>query len=102
MTRISTHVLDTVAGMPVAGVEVWLEHVGDERTTLATARTDDDGRVAELADVGPGTYRLGFATAGRSAFFPEVRVTFVVDEGRAHLHVPLLLSPYGYTTYRGS
>ena len=70
---------------------------------VAQAVTDDDGRVAELgpARLEPGTYRLRFDTSARSDFFPEVVVSFVVEDD-AHLHVPLLLSAHGYTTYRGS
>jgi 5-hydroxyisourate hydrolase len=73
---------------------------------VAEARTDDDGRVRELGSPEPGDHRLVFATgewfaaAGREAFWPEVVVTFTLGEG--HHHVPLLLSPFGYSTYRGS
>ena len=103
MSQVTTHVLDTAAGRPAAGVPVTLEDAGG---VLATATTDPDGRVRELGPdrLAPGTYRLRFDTAGYlggSAFFPEVVVTFVVD-GEAHHHVPLLLSPFGYSTYRGS
>ena len=99
-SQVTTHVLDTARGRPAAGVGVTLEH-GD--TVVAAGTTDADGRVGVLGPerLEPGTYRLRFATTGLSDFFPEVVVAFVVD-GEAHVHVPLLLSPHGYTTYRGS
>ena len=103
MSQVSTHVLDTAAGRPAAGVPVTLESADG---VVATATTDADGRVPDLGPerLAPGTYRLRFDTrayAGGAAFFPEVVVAFVV-QGDAHLHVPLLLSPFGYSTYRGS
>ena len=107
--RISTHILDTVTGDPAAGVGVRLERrdPGGWRT-VADGRTDDDGRV-RLPVPEPhwraGGYRLIFAVEpylGGEAFFPEITVAFhVPDPGRSY-HVPLLLSRYGYTTYRGS
>jgi 5-hydroxyisourate hydrolase len=95
---VTTHVLDLAAGRPAAGVPVRLE-VRDERgwRRVAEATTDDDGRAA-LGDPGPGVCRLTFAVD--TPLYPEVVVTFRIDGGRDH--VPLLLSPYGYTTYRGS
>ena len=109
---VTTHVLDTALGRPAAGVEVRLEHVGADGNSvaIATATTDDDGRVRELgpALLDPATYRLVFATSaylestGSPAFFPEVVITFAVEDGTAHHHVPLLLSPFAYSTYRGS
>jgi len=100
MSQLSTHVLDTSLGRPAMGVTVSLEH-GD--AVVARGTTDADGRIANLGPdrLDPGTYRLRFDTAGRSTFFPEVLIAFVVEDGN-HLHVPLLLSPHGYTTYRGS
>lgn len=105
MTQITTHVLDTAAGAPAAGVPVTLLTVGACGATTALGRgaTDVDGRIAAgvFAEVdGPCRCRLIFATA--TPFFPEVVVTFDVEAGREHLHVPLLLSPYGYSVYRGS
>ena len=94
MTRITTHVLDTARGRPAAGVPVALEGAGG-------AVTDADGR-ASLGEVGPGRHRLVFEVGALSPFYPEVSIVFVVAEAEDHLHVPLLLSPYGYTTYRGS
>lgn len=101
MTRVTTHVLDTAAGLPASGVPVTLlgqKEDGDWRP-LGSGDTDKDGRLTTLPDVKNGLHRLRFVTS--SAFFPEVTVTFRVD-GEEHLHVPLLLSPFGYTTYRGS
>ena len=107
MTAVTTHVLDTARGRPAAGVGVVLEawEEGGWRP-LATAVTDDDGRAPSLGtvDAGTGTHRLVFATGdylGPQAFFPEVTVV-VQLRGEDRLHVPLLLAPHGYTTYRGS
>ena len=108
MSPITTHVLDTARGAPAAGVPVTLER-GPGWDEVGSGRTGDDGRVAELGSPeAPGAYRLRFDTgayfeaAGTRAFFPEVTVQFTVERPEEHLHVPLLLSPFGYTTYRGS
>ena len=93
---ISTHVLDTSRGRPAAGVPVRLEGEGLVRDAV----TDDDGRVASFGIVAAGAYRLVFDTAAHSDFFPRVSVDFTVGDER--LHVPLLLNPFGYSTYRGS
>jgi 5-hydroxyisourate hydrolase len=105
MSTLSTHVLDTSLGRPAAGVRVVLE--GDGRQ-LAQADTDRDGRAADLGGaLAPGTYALRFDSGGYFAergiegFYPEVLVTFTIS-GAGHVHVPLLLSPFGYSTYRGS
>jgi 5-hydroxyisourate hydrolase len=101
---VTTHVLDTASGRPAAGVGVRLERA--DGTVVGEGRTDDDGRLRDLGAPEPGEHRLVFATgewfaaAGREAFWPEVVVTFTLGEG--HHHVPLLLSPFGYSTYRGS
>jgi 5-hydroxyisourate hydrolase len=103
---LSTHVLDASRGKPAAGVAVRLT-AADGRE-LATAVTDDDGRVRELGALAAGDYRLAFATGeyfaatGQQGFYPEVVVTFTVTDPGQHHHVPLLLSPYAYSTYRGS
>ena len=116
MTGITTHVLDVAEGRPVAGLEVRLDrHTGGEQDGatgawhhLATAATDADGRVRDwpgAPEAEPGHYRLTFATGahlGPAAFYPEVTVVFAVADTARHHHVPLLLSPYGYTTYRGT
>lgn len=105
MISVSTHVLDTTVGMPATGIDVKLEHVeSGEWVTTATGVTDSDGRVGELAtNLDVGHYRLRFATGDHGAgFYPEVVVTCNLDGSRDHYHIPVLLSPYGYTTYRGS
>jgi 2-oxo-4-hydroxy-4-carboxy-5-ureidoimidazoline decarboxylase len=122
-SMVTTHVLDTARGVPAAGVPVRLDRVsaaGSEE--IGRARTDADGRVRVIGPgrLSPGTYRLTFGTADYFAamnakaaprpapsgepgpFFPEVAVTFAIDGQAPHYHVPLLLSPFGYTTYRGS
>ena len=105
MSTLSTHVLDTSLGRPAAGVRVVLEGDGGQ---LAQADTDRDGRAADLGGaLAPGTYTLRFDSGGYFAergiegFYPEVLVTFTIS-GAGHVHVPLLLSPFGYSTYRGS
>ncbi|MBX6356754.1 MAG: hydroxyisourate hydrolase [Micromonosporaceae bacterium] len=98
---LSTHVLDTARGGPAAGVPVRLESLGGER--LAEGVTDHDGRLRDWVPAErwrAGSYRLVFETAG--AFFPEVAVVFRITDPSQHYHVPLLLSPFGYTVYKGS
>lgn len=114
MSGITTHVLDTSAGRPAAGVAVKLEVRMAERgwVTLAERTTDDDGRARDLVADGSrldaGNYRLTFGTGayfaakGQGTFFPEASVVFEVRDPAQHHHVPLLLSPFGYSTYRGS
>ncbi len=118
MSIITTHVLDVALGRPATGVPVVLLRVHAPgvietgATEIGRASTDDDGRIHRLgpADIEPGTYRLVFATAayflayhaGDRPFFPEITVTFTVHDQARNYHVPLLLSPYGYSTYRGS
>jgi 5-hydroxyisourate hydrolase len=102
---ITTHVLDTAQGRPASGVPVELEiREGESWRKLGQGETDSDGRLGTLlsGELQAGTYRLRFDTSGRSSFFPEVAIVFVVDEAGGHYHVPLLLSPYGYSTYRGT
>jgi 5-hydroxyisourate hydrolase len=122
VSAVTTHVLDTAKGTPAVGVAVRLERAGGTEPAggsgatggtgeIARGRTDEDGRIRGL---GPprlpgGTYRLVFETgpylAGqghRAAFFPEVIITFALDGEAGHCHVPLLLSPFAYSTYRGS
>lgn len=99
---LSTHVLDTAAGKPVSGLTIHCEHYADGWQRLRTARTDADGRVRDLLNsLTLGTYRLIFEI-GAEAFFPEVVITFGVSDPAEHHHVPLLLGPFAYTTYRGS
>jgi len=103
---VSTHVLDAVAGRPAAGIAVRL-FAGDD--LLAEGVTDRDGRCRLTEDATAlGTHRLVFATGvwfaeqDRESFYPEVVLTFTVREPADHHHVPLLLSPFAYSTYRGS
>ena len=105
---ISTHVLDTSLGTPAAGVVVRLERSG---AVVAIGTTDADGRVREWSAAVPlaeGAYTLRFrvaeyfATSARESFYEEIAVDFVVRDSGAKYHVPLLLSPFGYATYRGS
>jgi 5-hydroxyisourate hydrolase len=113
MSRITTHVLDTALGRPAAGVRVRLERVGASGAELlGEGATDDDGRLRDLAPPGPalvpGRYRLTFDTGAYlraqelDGFYPQVAIDFDVRDGTGHYHVPLLLSPFGYSTYRGS
>ena len=114
---ITTHVLDTARGRPAAGVPITLAIA--ERTasavtyrTLGQGQTDGDGRLRSLLPaetaLAPGIYRLTFDTAayfqalGITGFYPEVAVSFQLTAPGEHYHVPLLLSPYGFSTYRGS
>ncbi|HUJ26120.1 MAG TPA: hydroxyisourate hydrolase [Myxococcales bacterium] len=104
---ITTHVLDTAQGRPAAGVAVTLEkRERDGWLEIGRGATDADGRLKTLWPSGTplaaGTFRLRFDTSARSEFFPEVNIVFQVREGGGHFHVPLLLAPYGYSTYRGS
>jgi 5-hydroxyisourate hydrolase len=108
---LSTHVLDAGRGSPAAGVPVTLHRrVGEGWELLGTGHTDSDGRVGGLVPDGitPGVHRLDFdtgayfAATGQTGFYPEVRVTFDVVDPDQHYHVPLLLSPFAYSTYRGS
>jgi 5-hydroxyisourate hydrolase len=108
MSTVSTHVLDTTRGKPAAGIRVALERRrGDGWTTLGDEQTDAGGRVAHFGpremDLETGVYRLLFHTgAYQDGFYPEVAITFRIDHPAEHYHVPLLLNPYGYSTYRGS
>jgi len=104
---LSTHVLDAALGRPAAGVGVRLEDA--DGTVLTEAQTDSDGRVTSFApSLDAGTYRLRFDTGGyfaaseQAGFYPEVVVTFDITDAQQHYHVPLLLSPFAYSTYRGS
>jgi 5-hydroxyisourate hydrolase len=106
---LSTHVLDAMTGQPAQGVAVRLdERVDGEWRTIAQGRTDADGRIGGLGAPGAGIHRIHFDTgdyfdaAGVTTFYPEVTVTFTVVDPAAHHHVPLLLSPFAFSTYRGS
>ena len=107
MSGITTHVLDTSRGCPASGVPVVLERaVGSGWELVGRGATDADGRARDLLTSAPenGRYRLTFDTGSYldGGFYPEVSVAFVVESGEDHYHVPLLLSPFGYSTYRGS
>ena len=104
MTTLSTHVLDTATGTPAVGMGVHLaRRRGEGWESLVEAETDAHGRFAEFGELGPGLHRLGFETGEYgNVFFPFVHVVFDVEASQSHYHVPLLLSPFGYTTYRGS
>ena len=106
---LSTHVLDAATGRPATGVPVRLDRAtGAGWTTVAHGHTDGDGRLAgwvDSAQLTAGVHRLVFDTGaylGPSAFYPEVVVSFTVADPAEHYHVPLLLSPFAYSTYRGS
>ena len=111
---ISTHILDTAKGRPASGVRVLLEQRSEsgDWQSISRGTTDGDGRLRTLYPEGkpiaPGVYRLTFDTAryfessGTRAFYPEVVVVFETTPGESHYHVPLLLSPFGYSTYRGT
>ena len=108
MGTLSTHVLDTSLGSPAAGITVVLETVAGQ--AIGDGITDGDGRVGSIGPerLETGDYRLRFASgpyfAGRGvdAFYPEVVVVFSVADADQHYHVPVLLNPFGYSTYRGS
>lgn len=113
MSKITTHILDTSRGRPATGVTVLLE-IEQEGSWRAIGKgaTDSDGRLRDLMPAGQallvGNYRLTFFTAEyfaanqTNSFYPSVTVHFYVADGAEHYHVPLLLTPFGYSTYRGS
>ncbi len=109
---VTTHVLDTATGNPAAGVKVILEsQAANGWQELGQGRTNEQGRLGDLLPAGKplvaGVYRLVFDTGAyfkaqdRKTFFPRVEVIFEVEKAEEHYHVPLLLSPFGYSTYRG-
>jgi 5-hydroxyisourate hydrolase len=118
MSTISTHVLDVSLGKPAAGVPVLIQRVRDDDVydlrdvTIGAGTTDADGRLRDFLTAGglltQGVYRLRFDVAeyfritSRETFFPEVAVLFRVGAAEEHYHVPVLISPFGYTTYRGT
>ncbi|MBB6429576.1 hydroxyisourate hydrolase [Algisphaera agarilytica] len=109
---LTTHVLDTALGKPAAGMRIVLERAGDEGyEQIAAGTTNQDGRITDLIpadEFTPGQYLIHFdtsdyfATSKRETFYPEVAVLFTVKDAGQHHHVPLLVSPFGYSTYRGS
>lgn len=113
MSPITTHVLDTNLGSPARGLAIELHSVSPDGTStpLANGTTNDDGRIVDLLIEGSltaGRYRMVFATGeyfdklGTATFYPSVQVDFEIVSTDQHYHVPLLLSPFGYSTYRGS
>lgn len=111
MSTLSTHVLDTSTGRPAEGLAIVLEQqTGAEWRELAKGLTNADGRVKDFlgSGVSPGIYRLSFDTAAyfrvqrTKGFYPQVQITFELAAADEHYHVPLLLSPFGFSTYRGS
>ena len=111
---ITTHVLDTAQGQPVANIHVVLEVQRTQKSweTVGEGRTDTNGRInnflIETESMSPGTYRLTFNVSPYfqsqdvDSFYSVIPIVFTLDDPNAHYHVPLLLSPYGYSTYRGS
>ena len=114
MSPITTHVLDTARGMPARGIAVILEVPGGDHrwSELARGTTGGDGRITAfdppLGVLKPGIFRLRFVTgdyftaSGLPSFYPEVQVVVRIDDPAQHYHIPLLLSPFGYSTYRGA
>ena len=111
MSGITSHVLDTSLGKPAAAISITLERAnGQDWTAIGQGVTDDDGRVANLAGetAMAGEYRITFEVANyfamqsMNAFYPRVRIEFSIADPNQHYHVPLLLNPFGYSTYRGS
>ena len=114
MSTLSTHILDTAIGLPAEGVSVSLSHLDDNSKSwknITSGTTNSDGRIAFGEDLQceSGTYKLSFAVdayqkkQGGKSFYPEVDIVFAIDaQELSHYHVPLLLNPYGYSTYRGS
>jgi 5-hydroxyisourate hydrolase len=114
MSAITTHVLDTARGLPAAGINVSLERRAEDGKWdhVGRGHTDNDGRLRTLYPANeplrPGVYRLTFDTQkyfdslDTTAFYPEVVIVFETATGEAHYHVPLLLSPFGFSTYRGT
>ncbi len=112
MSQITTHILDTTKGKPAAGVTIaLLQQTGDKWQEIARGKTNSDGRIADLLpremQLAPGVYKMKFETQeyfvqdGTANFYPFVEIVFNVA-GNEHYHVPLLLNPFGYATYRGS
>jgi 5-hydroxyisourate hydrolase len=113
MSAITTHVLDITRGLPAQGVRIELEHKqGEQWLTLGSGATDGDGRLRDLlapeSSLRAGTYRLRFLTGtyfsrlGIAALHPFIEIVFDARDESAHYHIPLLVSPHAYSTYRGS
>ena len=113
MSSISTHILDTARGTPAADVSISLYRLKNNQwDCLGEGKTNTDGRVSDLCEqqinLSAGIYKMHFAsgdyfsTMGDAVFYPYAEVVFVIGKNTAHYHIPLLLSPFGYSTYRGS
>lgn len=113
MSQITTHILDTSIGKPASGVDVTLfQMIGVEWLKRAVGKTNDDGRVVGLLDnnvtLAAGNYKLNFSTESYfqaqqiQAFYPYIDIIFSISGNGDHYHIPLLLNPFGYSTYRGS
>ena len=108
MSPITTHVLDTAKGCPAANIPVTLEYLNNSNWVIvAKGTTDNDGRIMDWmdGDAQNGEYRITFTTSSyhnNKGFFPSVSINFNVENPEQHYHVPLLLSPFSYSTYRGS
>lgn len=113
MSSISTHILDTARGTPAADVSISLYRLKNNQwDCLGDGKTNTDGRVSDLCEqqinLSAGIYKMHFAsgdyfsTMGDAVFYPYAEVVFVIGKNTAHYHIPLLLSPFGYSTYRGS
>lgn len=111
MSQITTHILDTSTGKPAAGIEIVLEEQSSGWKKIAEGKTNQDGRISDLiskdAILNPGIYRMifsvkdYFSASGTKSFYPKVSIEFEITDS-SHYHIPLLISPYGYSTYRGS
>ncbi len=113
MSQVTTHVLDTMKGMPAQGIAISLQKKGnaDDWQTISSGITNQDGRIGDLLSDGqllePGIYRMEFETKSYFerldvlSFYPLVTIDFHISDSH-HYHIPLLLSPFGYSTYRGS
>ena len=111
MSQITTHVLDTQSGKPASGVNISLFEINPDLKEIASGVTNEDGRIHDLLDekrtLNNGVYKMRFEIAsyfekqGTQTFYPFVEITFKIEDN-VHYHIPLLLSPFGYTTYRGS
>ena len=113
MSSISTHILDTARGTPAIGVAITLTKKDSHQwQAIGSGKTNMDGRVPDLCEnhpnLSPGTYKMHFDTKpyftamNNPVFYPYAEVVFTIDHNKQHYHIPLLLSPFGYSTYRGS
>ncbi|MDG2018111.1 MAG: hydroxyisourate hydrolase [Porticoccaceae bacterium] len=113
MSGITTHILDTARGTPASNVAITLSKLEkDQWQPIGSGNTNDDGRITDLCKqqtvLSVGTYKMHFATkqyfsaVGDAVFYPYAEIVFVIDNIDQHYHIPLLLSPFGYSTYRGS